>query len=239
MSTGKTEITQCDRRLGSSQFRGGTDTRSGGNEATQRKPMCSAAISAVWEAGLCPGRGRYGNCRTGYTATGGRGLDHSVVGAGSEVRVVLGSACPAASWTSRRLARASRLSVFLQPNRAGGVLTKERAFADVAAKHRGSLVARLLGDAALGDPGSSSRGRKAGPQRVSGHLAGSSPVRAAWRFNTSATAWALSRVVPMWPWQSTGRKAAPSMMPETLSTPNSGPYGTRSAPGTPSGRDSV
>ena len=139
MSTGKTEITQCDRRLGSSQFRGGTDTRSGGNEATQRKPMCSAAISAVWEAGLCPGRGRYGNCRTGYTATGGRGLDHSVVGAGSEVRVVLGSACPAASWTSRRLARASRLSVFLQPNRAGGVLTKERAFADVAAKHRGAL----------------------------------------------------------------------------------------------------
>ena len=175
MSTGKTEITQCDRRLGSSQFRGGTDTRSGGNEATQRKPMCSAAISAVWEAGLCPGRGRYGNCRTGYTATGGRGLDHSVVGAGSEVRVVLGSACPAASWTSRRLARASRLSVFLQPNRAGGVLTKERAFADVAAKHRGSLVARLLGDDALGDPGSSSRGCKAGPQRVSGHLAGVKP----------------------------------------------------------------
>ena len=70
MSIGRTEITQCDRRFGSSEFRSGADTRPGGNEATQRKPMCSAAISAVWEAGLCPDRGRYGNCRTGYTATG-------------------------------------------------------------------------------------------------------------------------------------------------------------------------
>ncbi len=50
MSTGKTEITQCDRGFGSSQFRSGADTRSGGNEATQRKPMCSAGTSAVREA---------------------------------------------------------------------------------------------------------------------------------------------------------------------------------------------
>jgi hypothetical protein len=65
MSTGKTETTQCDRRFGSSQFRSGADTRSGGNEATQRKPMCSAATSAVWEARLCPVRGRHGHRRTG------------------------------------------------------------------------------------------------------------------------------------------------------------------------------
>ena len=52
MSTGKTEITQSDRRFGSSQFRSGADTRSGGNEATQRKPMYSSATSAVWEARL-------------------------------------------------------------------------------------------------------------------------------------------------------------------------------------------
>ena len=34
---------------------------------------------------------------------------------------------------------------------------------------------RLLGDDALGDTGSSSRGRKTGPQRVTGHLAGVGP----------------------------------------------------------------
>jgi hypothetical protein len=105
----------------------------------------------------------------------------------------------------------------LQPDRAGGVLTEQGALADVATKHGRALVARLLGDYALWDTGSSSRGRKAGPQRVTGHLAGSSPARAAWRFNTSATAWPLSRVGPLWPWRSTGRKAAPSVMPETSS----------------------
>ncbi len=36
-------------------------------------------------------------------------------------------------------------------------------------------VARLLGDNALGDAGSSSRGRKAGPQRVTGHFGGVEP----------------------------------------------------------------
>ena len=41
---------------------------------------------------------------------------------------------------------------------------------DVPAKHRCAPVASLLGDDALGDPGSSSRGRQTGPQRVTGHL---------------------------------------------------------------------
>ncbi len=54
----------------------------------------------------------------------------------------------------------------LQPDRACGVLTKQGALADVPTKHRRALVAGLLGDDSLGDPGSSSRGRKAGPQRV-------------------------------------------------------------------------
>ena len=39
----------------------------------------------------------------------------------------------------------------LQPDRAGGVLTEQRALPDVAAKHRRALVARLLGDDALRD----------------------------------------------------------------------------------------
>jgi hypothetical protein len=64
---------------------------------------------------------------------------------------------------------------FLQPNRTGGVLTEQGALADVTAKHRRALVARLFGDDALGDPGRSSRGRKAGPQRVTCHLAGVEP----------------------------------------------------------------
>ena len=59
----------------------------------------------------------------------------------------------------------------LQPNRAGGVLTEQRALPDVSAQHRRALVARLLGDDALGDTGSSSRGRKACPQRVTGYFA--------------------------------------------------------------------
>jgi hypothetical protein len=42
---------------------------------------------------------------------------------------------------------------------------------DVPAKHCRSPVARLVGDDALCDPGSSSRGRKAGAQRVTGYLA--------------------------------------------------------------------
>ena len=54
----------------------------------------------------------------------------------------------------------------LQPNRAGGVLTEERALPDIAAKHRRALVTRLVGDDAPGAPGSGSRGRKACPQRV-------------------------------------------------------------------------
>src|ERR1039458_3431477 len=60
----------------------------------------------------------------------------------------------------------------LQPDRAGGVLTEQGALADVAAKHGRALVTGLLGDDALGYPDSSSRGRKASPQRVTGHLAG-------------------------------------------------------------------
>ena len=63
----------------------------------------------------------------------------------------------------------------LQPNRAGGVLTEQGTLADVAAKHRCALVTRLIGDDALGDPGRSSRGRKTGPQRVTGYLAGVKP----------------------------------------------------------------
>ena len=55
---------------------------------------------------------------------------------------------------------------YLQPNRAGGVLTKQGALPDIPAKHRCALVAGLLGGDALGDTGGSSRGRKAGPQRV-------------------------------------------------------------------------
>ena len=36
-------------------------------------------------------------------------------------------------------------------------------------------MAGLLGDDALGDTGSGSRGRKTGPQRVAGHLGGVKP----------------------------------------------------------------
>ena len=61
---------------------------------------------------------------------------------------------------------------YLQPNRAGGVLTKQGALPDIPAKHRGSLVACLLGYDALWDTGSSSRGRKAGSQRVTCHVGG-------------------------------------------------------------------
>jgi hypothetical protein len=50
----------------------------------------------------------------------------------------------------------------LQPNRTGCILTEQRPLADIPAKHRRALVARLLGDDALGDANSSSRGRKAG-----------------------------------------------------------------------------
>jgi hypothetical protein len=59
---------------------------------------------------------------------------------------------------------ASRLSVSLQPNRAGCVLTEQRTLPDVAPKHRRALVPRLFGDDALGDADSSSRGRKTSPQ---------------------------------------------------------------------------
>jgi hypothetical protein len=52
----------------------------------------------------------------------------------------------------------------LQPNRPGGVLTKQGTFSDVAAKHRRAPVTGLIGDDALGDTGCSSRGRKTGPQ---------------------------------------------------------------------------
>ena len=67
------------------------------------------------------------------------------------------------------------LPSLLQPNRAGGVLTEQRALADVAAKHRRALVPCLFGDDALWNPSRSSRGRKACPQRVTGHLAGVEP----------------------------------------------------------------
>ena len=60
----------------------------------------------------------------------------------------------------------------LQPDRAGGVLTEQRPLPDVATKHRRALVTSLLGDDTLGDAGRSSRGRKTGPQRVTGHLGG-------------------------------------------------------------------
>ena len=58
----------------------------------------------------------------------------------------------------------------LQPNRTGGVLTKQRSLADIPAKHRRALVARLLGDDALGHPGGGCRGCQTGPQRVTGYL---------------------------------------------------------------------
>ncbi len=63
----------------------------------------------------------------------------------------------------------------LQPNRAGGVLTEQRALADLAAEHRRALVTRLLGYHALGDTGSRSRGCKTGAQRVTGYLGGVEP----------------------------------------------------------------
>ena len=56
----------------------------------------------------------------------------------------------------------SRLSVFLQPDRAGGVLAEQGALADVAAKHRRALVTGLLGNDTLWDTSRSSRGRKTG-----------------------------------------------------------------------------
>ena len=63
-------------------------------------------------------------------------------------------------------------SGLLQPYSAGGVLTKQGTFADVPTKHRRALVTRLLSDDALGDSSRGSRGRKTGPQRVTGYLAG-------------------------------------------------------------------
>ena len=75
----------------------------------------------------------------------------------------------------------------LQPNCAGGVLTEQRALADVPAKHRCALAARLLGDDAFGHPDSSSCGRKIEPKRVTGHLSGIKPDTGAVALSTSAT----------------------------------------------------
>ncbi len=63
----------------------------------------------------------------------------------------------------------------LKPNRAGGVHPEERVLADVAAKYRRSFVTCLLGDDALGHTGRSSRSRKPGPRRVTGHVGGIEP----------------------------------------------------------------
>jgi hypothetical protein len=72
------------------------------------------------------------------------------------------ASCPKAAFGHCRRCRLPCTLPFLQPNRAGGVFTEQGALPDVPAKHGGALVARLLGDDALGDAGSSSRGRKAG-----------------------------------------------------------------------------
>jgi hypothetical protein len=71
--------------------------------------------------------------------------------------------------------RLPRFFPLLQPNCAGGILAEQGALPDIPAKHRRALVARLVGDDALGYPGSSSRSRQTGPQRVTGHLGGVEP----------------------------------------------------------------
>ena len=75
---------------------------------------------------------------------------------GSALADFHGLAPEAGTGSSRRTAlpwpaRPPAASIFLQPNRAGGVLTEQRALPDVSAQHRRALVARLLGDDALGD----------------------------------------------------------------------------------------
>jgi len=52
----------------------------------------------------------------------------------------------------------------LQPDRARGVLTEQRTFPDVPAKHHRSPVTGLIGDDALGNARLSGGRRKTGPQ---------------------------------------------------------------------------